>query len=131
MKVVGAMVLVLGFAVAAQAGGGNTAHFSMSPSVYSEGGGGGAGGGGLGGGSRVLPHIPSTRFAVRSASGSASDYIPSTFVSYDSAIAEGQASLSAHPQPLGTYAKEDKPAGKTATVEIVQEQDGEVAIQKR
>ncbi|MGH9738056.1 MAG: hypothetical protein ACRD4X_05655, partial [Candidatus Acidiferrales bacterium] len=83
IKLTGALVLVLAFAVSAQAqsarGG---AHFSVSPSSYSVGGGGGGGGGLSSGGSHILPHFAPRRFAVRDASGSAADYIPSTFVAY-------------------------------------------------
>ncbi len=90
MKITAAAVLVLAFAVAAQAGHGTSAHFSASSTSYAGGGAGGAGGIGSGGSGAVL-HVPPTHFEVRTVSGSASDYVPSTFVSYDSAVAEGEA----------------------------------------
>lgn len=128
IKIAGAAVLVLAFAVVAQAGGGTSPHFTVSPSTYTQTAGAGIGGGSTGGSGAVL-HVPPTQFAVRSASGSASDYIPSTFVSYDSALAEGKASLGAHAEPLGNSAQESsKPTAKNAKVQVVQKQDGGAAI---
>ena len=126
IKITGAAVLVLAFAVAAQAGHGPSAHFSASSTTYA---GGASGGGGMGaGGSGGILHVPPTRFAVRAVSGSASDYIPSTFVSYDSAVAEGEASLAARPEPLGTFARENsKPVAKNAKVQTAQKQPSDAA----
>jgi hypothetical protein len=130
IKVMGAAVLVLAFAAAAQAGGRTSPHFTAWPTTYTQSGGAGIGGGGTGGSGAIL-HIPPARFATVEVSGSASDYIPSTFVSYNSAVAEGKASLSARPEPLGTSAQEnsDSPARK-ARIQIVQKQNGELAIQR-
>ncbi|MGH9686578.1 MAG: hypothetical protein ACRD5K_05750 [Candidatus Acidiferrales bacterium] len=132
IKLAGALVLALAFAVSAQAqsarGG---AHFSVSPSSYSVGGG-GSGGGLSSGGSHILPHFAPRRFAVRDASGSAADYIPSTFVAYTAALREGQAALSAHPSPLGTLAHASiKLSKESAKIDVVQGQNGKPAIQTR
>lgn len=129
MKFMGAAVLVLAFAAAAEAGG-NGAHFTVSPSIYTQSGGGGIGGGATGGAGAML-HVPPARFAVREVSGNTSDYIPSTFVSYDSAVAEGDTSSDDRPLPLGTYAQESgKPAAKDAKIQIVQKQDGRLVIER-
>ncbi|MGA9882445.1 MAG: hypothetical protein WBQ34_01870 [Candidatus Acidiferrales bacterium] len=131
IKLTGAAVLVLAFAVSARAqsarGG---AHFSVSPSSYSVGGGGGGGGGLSSGGSRTLPHYASARLAVRDASGNASDYIPSTFVTYTVALKEGQADLAMRPSPLGTLAHASaKPSKDGAKIDVVQGQNGKPTIQ--
>jgi hypothetical protein len=129
-KAIAATVLVLAFAVAAQAGRGTDAHFTASPSPYTDVGGAGIGGGSIGGSGAIL-HVPPTRFAMRAVSGSASEYIPSTFMAYDSAVAEGKASIAARPEPLGTFAEESiKPAAKNAKLQIVQKQDGGLTIQQ-
>jgi hypothetical protein len=130
IKITGAVVLVLVFAVAAQAGHGANAHFTASPSTYAQGGGAGMGGGGTGGSGTIL-HVPPAHFAMQAVSGSASDYVPSTFVSYDSALAEGKASLDAHGEPLGRSAQREnsKPAEKSADLQIVQKQNGGTVIQ--
>jgi hypothetical protein len=131
LKVTGAAVLVLAFAAAAQAGGGSNAHFTSSPSQYMQYGG-GIGGGSSTGSSGATLQVPPTQFAVRAVSGSASDYVPSTFVSYESAVAEGDAALAANSQPLGTSAQgSTKPAAKNVKAQIVQKQGGDVTIQKR
>jgi hypothetical protein len=127
LKLKGAAVLVLVFAVSAQAQTAHNsalAHFTATPANYSNQGAGG-GGGASSGGSRALPHFPPAHLAVRTVSGSNADYIPSTFVSYKAAVAEGQAVLAARPEPLGTSALAgSKPAPRTAKIHIVQGQDG-------
>lgn len=128
IKIAGAAVLVLGFAAVAQAGGGG-AHFTASSNTLTQGGGAGIGGGAAGGSGTVL-HVPPTRFATREVSGNSSDYIPSTFVSYNSAVAEGSAPVAARPKPLEMSAqKSGKPTVRSATIQIVQKQDGRLAIQ--
>ena len=131
IKVMGAAVLVLGFAAAAQAGGRTSPHFTAWPNTYTQSGGAGIGGGGNGGSGAIL-HIPPARFAMVDVSGSASDYIPSTFVSYDSAVVEGEAAQAVCPEPLGTSVqKSDKPVAKNSrTIQIVQKQNGQLAIQR-
>ena len=103
IKIMGATVLVLAFAVAVQAGGHATAHFTASPSAYSQ-----TGGAGIPdtGGFGPLPYIPPTQLAVQAVSGSTSEYVPSTFVSYDSAVREGRAATQSRPEALGTSARE-------------------------
>jgi hypothetical protein len=128
IKLTGAAVLVLAFAAVAQAGG-NSAHFTAWPSPYVQVGVGGTGGGEMRG-TGTLMHVPPARFAVREVSGKASDYIPSTFVSYNSAVAEGEASQAAQPLKASTQ-ESGKAAPKNSTIQIVQKKDGDVAIQKR
>ena len=127
IKITAAAVLVLACAAAAQAGGG--AHFTMWPSTLTQGGGAGYGVGAAGSGTML--HVPAAHFAVREASGNTSDYVPSTFVSYDSAVAEGKASVAGHAQLLGASAQEGgKPTAKNAKIQIVQKQNGAPAIQR-
>jgi hypothetical protein len=129
IKLTGAAVLVLAFAAVAQAGGGNSAHFTAWPSPDVQVGSGGTGGGEMRG-SGTLMHVAPARFAVREVSGNASDYIPSTFVSYNSAVAEGEASQAARPQPLKASTQESgKAAPKNSKTQIVQKKDGALAIQ--
>lgn len=133
IKLTEAAVLVLAFAVSAQAqsmrGG---AHFGYTPSSYSVGSGGGGGGGLSSDGSHILPHYAPTHFAVRDVSGNATDYIPSTFESYTTALTQGEAAVAARPEPLGTSAHESaKLARESATIDIVQGQNGKLAIQTR
>ncbi len=127
LRITGAAVLVLAFAVFAQAQSGRSGaevHFTATPPNYSNEAAGGTGSAGSGG-SHTLPHFPPARFAVRDATGSESDYIPSTFLSYKAAVAEGEVVLAARPEPLGTSAHADsKPAPQTARIQIVEGQDG-------
>lgn len=130
IKLTGAAVLVLVFAVSAQAqsarGGG--AHFTSTPSSYSESGGGG-GGSAAAGGSRTLAHIAPAQFAVREVAGNSSDYMPSTFVSFSTAVAEGKAALAQRPKPLGVSAHESVAPAKAAKIEVVQGEAGKPTIE--
>lgn len=131
IKLTGAAVLVLAFAVSAQAQSAHSeAHFGFSPSRYSAESGGGGGGGIGSGGSHTLPHYAPTHFAVRDVRGSATDYVPSTFESYSTALTEGEAAVAKRPAPLGTSAHESaKPARKSAKIDVVQSQNGKLAVQ--
>jgi hypothetical protein len=93
-------------------------------------GGGAGGGGGLSaGGNQPLPNYPPTRFAMHNVTGDSSDYVPSTFVSYQKALAEGQALISSRPQTLDEAARENNNAAKLkAKFIIVQNNHGEAVI---
>jgi hypothetical protein len=66
---------------------------------------------------------------VRIVTGSESDYIPSTFVAFDAAVAEGRAVLAVRPESLGASAHANiNPARENARIHIVQGQDGYPAI---
>lgn len=63
--------------------------------------------------------------------GNAGDYVPSTFVSYDKALAEGRALLAARPISLGQFARENQPAATAkAKFELVQDHHGYPVIRK-
>jgi hypothetical protein len=133
IKIIGAAVLVLAFAISAQAQSahGDAPHFTASISTRVEGSAGGGGSIGSGAG-QLLPHFPQTRFAARAVTGDASDYIPSTFLSYQAALAEGKASLSARAGPLALSAHTSgQPAQHDAKIDVVQRQDGKPAIKVR
>lgn len=128
------MVLLLGFAISAQAQGGRAAG-GEAPSQLSRSGGGGAGFGGGGAGAsnfHTLEHIPRARFTVATLSGDASDFVPSTFVPYKIAVAEGRSVLSAAPESLGQFARNYDAAPRTkAKLELVQDHHGYPEILRR
>lgn len=88
----GIAALVLAFPASAQmthASGGGMA----SPLTANGGGGGGYGGGGGGGADtsvNKLPSYPRACLAMAAVSGSRAEYVPSTFVAYDKALADEQ-----------------------------------------
>ena len=92
--------------------------------------GGGAGGGGLSGsssGSGRLPSYPPARFAVNAVSGTEETYNPSTFLSYDQAIAAGKAAAVAGTKTLAQIAAENSNTQKVkAKVAFVQGANGKV-----
>jgi hypothetical protein len=64
---------------------------------------------------------PATVFNSVVVSGSVQDFIPTTYVSYDKGVADGQAALAAKPKSLGEVAQEynheAKPKAKLAFVQ--------------
>src|ERR1700685_132939 len=78
-RLLGLVVLALGLAL--------PAHAQLGGSV--------GGGGSLGGGFHASMSRPPTQFATTGVSGTETDFIPSAFVTYDQAIAAGQAALAA------------------------------------
>jgi hypothetical protein len=135
IKIVGVAVLVLGFAVSAQAQGVRAAGAAVPPITSISGGGSaGYGGGGFSVGPssfRTLSHFPPTRFAVKTVDGSSSDYVPSTFVPYEVAVAEGRAVLAARPVSLGQFARQNQATiTPKAKVELVQDHHGYPVIRK-
>lgn len=132
IKLAGAAVLVLAFAVSAQAQSGHvagSAHFVTPPVSYAAASAGG--GGAIGsGGTHTLAHFPSAQFEVRNVTGSSSDYIPSTFVTYKAALAEGKAELRERPEPLGASVRADAmPPRSDVKILVVQSQSGGPVIQ--
>lgn len=108
IKIAGAVVLVLGFAISAQTQGTRSsgAH-AQSLLNYSGGAGIGADGGGVAAGNfRTLPHVASARFQAITVSGDANNFVPSTFVPYAIAVAEGRSNLAATPESLGQFARD-------------------------
>lgn len=135
IKIAGVAVLVLGFAVSAQAQSVRAAGAASSPITSNSGGGSaGYGGGGFSIGPsnfRTLPHFPPAHFTMKAVQGSSGDYVPSTFVPYAKALAEGRAMLAARPVSLGQFARENQPAATAkATIEMVQDHHGYPVIRK-
>lgn len=133
-RLLGLAVLTAGLAVPAHAQAPRAMAASMAPSPMSSGSGGG--GGGFGGGSSSgggkLTSYPVARFNVTSVSGSQQDYIPSTFVSYDEAVAAGRAILNAPPKSLDEVARETSTNRReTAKLALVQDANGNAVIQPR
>lgn len=135
IRAAGAAVLILGFAISAQAQGSRVAGGAFSPpSTYSSSGGGG-GFGGLGFGPSTfstLPHIPSARFQTIAVSGDSNDFVPLTFVPYKIAITEGQSMLAAAPESLGQFARAyDASSRAKAKFELVQDHYGYAVVRLR
>lgn len=132
-RFLGLAILAAGLAV--------PAHAQMSHSVSaggaantltSNGGGGGYGGGGLGGGSssgNKLTNCPRAQFSVAAVSGTQQDYVPSTFVSYDKAVAEGRNILAAPPKSIVEAAHEQAEAhAEKAKLALVQDYNGNAVV---
>jgi hypothetical protein len=95
-------------------------------------------GGSVGGGSltgsnfRALPNYPPTKFAVTGISGTTGDFIPSAFVAYDQAIAEGKAAVTAKTESVAKVAADNsstqKPRAKFA---MVQDANGNAILVSR
>ncbi|MFY9530572.1 MAG: hypothetical protein WBC04_13810 [Candidatus Acidiferrales bacterium] len=80
----------------------------------------------------VFPSVPSrveAHYQNSSVHGSASDFVPSTFVPYEQAVARGQAALAPDnkPKPVAQVAEEYRNAKRTtAKLAIVQDANGRI-----
>jgi hypothetical protein len=96
------------------------------------GGGGGFGsglGGGFGSAGISVSHAPVAHFSIANVSGSRSEYLPSTFVPYEQAVANGRTILAASPAPLGDVAREAAAAPRQkAKFALVQDDYGNAII---
>ncbi|HVB86221.1 MAG TPA: hypothetical protein VNK23_06090 [Candidatus Dormibacteraeota bacterium] len=121
-------------AISAQAQG---AHVSAgaTPNLLTYSAGGGAGFGGEGAGPtnfNTLPHIPPARFQATAVSGNSNDFVPSTFVPYKIAVAEGRWILAETPRSLGEFARSyDASSRAKAKFELVQDHHGHPVIRRR
>jgi len=88
---------------------------------------GGGGAGGLGSsGSGHLPSYPLAQFAVNAVSGTNEEFTPSTFLTFEQAIAAGKAAMP-DTRPLGEVAQENSDAQKAkAKIAFVQDASGNV-----
>jgi hypothetical protein len=121
-KILGAAALVLLFSVPALA----QYKPPSGPVTYS---GGGGGGGALSGGSTGsrLPNYAPAQFATAAASGSDSTFAPSTFLTFDQAVAEGKAEALAVHKSLAEVAAENNARAKAkAKYAFVQDTSGRV-----
>lgn len=104
----------------------------MAPSYSSSMTPGGSGGSISGVGSfQTLPYIPAAHFPMTTVNGDSRDYVPSTFVPYAKAVAEGRAVLATRPISLGEFARRNE-ANDTAKakLELVQDYDGNAVVRK-
>jgi hypothetical protein len=123
---VGAFVLLFLLPAHAQnrAGGGGSA-----PSTNSNGGGGGTGAGSNGGGTSGtrLPGYPRASFDLSAVSGGDPSFAPSTFLSFDQAVAEGKAIMAADQKSVAQSAVENSTTPKAkAKFSWVQDANGKV-----
>jgi hypothetical protein len=135
-RFLGLAILGMGLAVPAhaQVSHGFAAGGAASPLNLNNAGGGGFGSG-LGGNSMgrgKLTDYPKARFGVASVSGTQHDYVPSTFVSYDKALAEGRAVLATPPQSPAEAARQQVTAHtEKAKLALVQDDYGNAVIVPR
>lgn len=113
-RILGIAVVILWFAVPAQAqifgnsisGGGSISHVIFP----------------------VHPSTPPAHFDVRAVSGSA-DFVPSSFATYEQALAQGRAALAAQAKTLAQIAKENSSAPKPkARLVLVQDDRGRAVL---
>ncbi len=105
----------------------------MTPSTTNYGGG---GGGGFSGGGSIgaagITKFPRTQFGVAAVSGSLQDYIPSTFVAYDEALAEGRDLLANSPKTVVEAAHNQAPSSaQKARIALIQDVNGNPIIVAR
>lgn len=113
-----ALVFVFSVPAHAQAAG------AIATNTRLTGGGGSSGSSGSSGSVsiRTISHIPSAQFQVAGASGSAGEYVPSAYLSFDKAVELGQTILTTRPQTVVEAAKTNKGA-KAPSTEYVITQD--------
>ncbi len=116
-KALGIAAFILFFAIPAHAQRGG-ASSSAQPTMSGGGGGGGGFGGGSGTGS-LLPAHPPAVFKMSAVSGSDATFIPSGYLPFDRAVAEGQAILDA---------ENKTPAEAAAASSIVPKPHAKVAV---
>jgi hypothetical protein len=132
---VAAFVLLFSIPAHAQAKGSASAGMSATNSGANAGvSGGGTGGGGIGGGngSGRLPAYPRASFDVVAVSGGDPSFAPSTFLSFDQAVAEGKAMAAANEKSLGQIAAEISTVPKAkAKLAFVQDANGNAVLAAR
>jgi hypothetical protein len=90
-------------------------------------GGGGIGGGGATSSGSRLPSYPRAQFAMSAFSGGDPSYAPSTFLTFDQAVAEGRAKVDIEHKSLGQVAAENGAAAKAkAKFTFMQDNRGNV-----
>jgi hypothetical protein len=125
-RAIGIAAFILFFAIPAHAQAGSSA----SARVNQGGGGGGFSGGGAGTG--ALPNHPRAQFKMSAVSGSDSSFIPSGYLPFDSAVAEGQAILDAEKKtPAEAAAAESIVPKPHAKVVVVQAANGDPIVIKQ
>lgn len=130
-KAIGIAAFILFFAIPAHAqrGGGNPS--AQPASNGGGGGGGGFGGGGFGGGTAgsMLPASAPAHFKMSAVSGSDASFIPSGYLPFESAVAEGQALLDAEKKTPAEAAAASSILPKPhAKVTVVQAANGDPIV---
>jgi hypothetical protein len=127
-RAIGIAAFILFFAVPAHAQGkGASVAMGSSSTGASYNGGSGGGGGYSGGGGTVSHHnYPRAQFAVGAVSGSQEDFVPSSYLPFDRAVAEGQAALDAAAKSPAQTAEATSNAPRPhAKVTFVQDANGD------
>ena len=127
-KLLGVATIVLLFSIPAH-GQGRGVTVGSAPSANATGGGGAGGGAGdIGGGNSVrLPTYPPATFVVSAVSGGDPSFAPSTFLTFEQAVAEGKAINDADRKSLAQVAAENSNAPKAkAKFSFVQDANGKV-----
>jgi hypothetical protein len=134
-RLMGLAILCMSLAVETHAQANHvTAAASGGSTVTTTSAGAGGGGGGYGGGSAGSrpASLPPAVFHMTSISGSRESYEPSTFVSYDQAVAAGKSLINTPPPTVAGAARQQASthAGK-AKLALVQDDDGRVQLVRR
>ena len=127
-RAIGVAAFILFFAIQAhaQAGSSSTARPTQN------GGGGGGGGFGGGGGTGPLPTRPPAHFKMSAVTGSEASFIPSGYLPFDRAVAEGQAILDAEKRTPAEAAAATSIVPKPhAKVAVVQDANGDPIVIKQ
>lgn len=125
-RAIGVAAFILFFAIPAhaQAGSSSSAHATQ--------GGGGGGGGFSGGGTGRLPAQPRAHFKMSAVSGSDRSFIPSGYLPFDRAVAEGQAIIDAEKKtPAEAAAATSIVPKPRAKVAVVQDANGDPIVIKQ
>jgi hypothetical protein len=129
-KLIGIATFVLLFSIPAhaQSRGGGIGSAASANAAGGGGAGGGTGGGGIGGnGGARLQSYPRASFEANTVSGGDPSFAPSTFLSFDQAVAEGKAIIAADQKSLAQTAAENSATPKAkAKVTFVQDAEGKV-----
>jgi hypothetical protein len=134
-RLIGLAVLAVGLVVPTHAQTVHAAAGGGAANSLASGGGGWGGGGGLSGGFTAgapLAHYPLTRFSMTSVSGSQQEFVPSVFVSYDKAVAEGQNLLDTPPLTVAEAARrQGNTHSEKAKIALVQDNNGKAVTVSR
>jgi hypothetical protein len=131
-RLLGLAILTLGLALSAnaQSGGRSFGGGTAGPSNGTNGGGGGGGGAISGGvGFSTLPGHPAASFAATSISGTDAEFVPSTFLPFESAVAAGKAALDAEHASVAQVAEANSRAPKAkAKFALIEDATGNAVI---
>jgi hypothetical protein len=132
-RLLGLAILTLGLALSAsaQSGGRSFGGGTAGPSNGGTNGGGGGGGGAIsaGVGFSTLPNHPPASFAATAVSGTDGEFVPSTFLPFESAVAAGKAALDAEHASVAQVAEANSRAPKAkAKFALIEDATGNAVI---